>query len=407
MSGKQTILVLEQLPYEKGNLHQYYNPEQYRFVFMLDERYYAKFPKSYLKLFDRIVVVKSYTYEEADRLVREELSLAKSPKNLRLVCIDESNLLMVAALREKYAIEGPVPDQIRPFRDKLIMKERLARSNVRLPKFIPWDSSEPADVTVKRVKDILGFPIIVKPTDGMGSKNTYELPSEQSLIEFIRSNTDESHYEFEERITGTLYHCDSVIVDGEIKFAEVSRYTAPCLGFVNGQALGSILLEEEDHLRNEILYVNAEVLRTLTTMDCVTHLEVFVDESGGVVFIEVAARPPGGKIPVALKQGLGVDLNEIAYRIELGLPLTVSIQRRHGAAWIYFPKTKEGIIRERMEPDLKSQYLLEWKVQVGEQVSKSVTSFDSAAEIVLTHEDCAVVRDDLRYLESFRPIVIS
>jgi len=394
----KTYIILEQLSYEKGNLHQFYRPDQHRFVFMLDQKYYNRFPKEYLNYFDRVEMVSDYNYDNARRLVIDEITRVNSSDEIRLICIDECNLLMVGKLREEFGIPGPTYTDLLPLRDKVKMKERLSRNGILVPRFFQPLKEQSVEQALSYIDKYIFFPIIAKPVDGAGSRNTYEIHNSNEFINFCGNQLNWYDFQFEELIRGVYYHCDSVVIDGAVKVAEVSQYTAPCLDFVKGRMLGSYLLQEGDEIRDRILSFNEQIIQCLCSWDCVTHLEVFYTPRCDIVFIEIAARPAGCSIPLSIQNGVGINLNEIAYKIQFNIPVEVNKKKLSPAAWISFPIKSNGIIRSKIEPSLNSDSTFMWKVGVGEMVSAAATSFEASLEILLVNDDQKSLLEDIEHL---------
>lgn len=402
----KTFIIMEQLSYEKGNFHKFYRPDEHRFVFMLDEKFYKRFPKNYLNHFDRIELVKDYTYEVARELIVDELKRLNSPEEIRLVCIDESNLLMVGKLRKEFNIPGATYEQLLPFRDKVKMKEILSDKGIRVPRFYLPLKEESQTQVLKSIQNKIGFPVIAKPVDGLGSRNTSEIFNESEFLNFCSSEKDWNKFEFEELILGTLYHCDSVVIDGKIHIAEVSKYTVPCLEFMKGHMLGSHLLEEGDKMRDKIQNLNEQILQILCSWTCVTHLEVFHTLDDELIFIEIAARPAGSSIPLSIQNGIGINLNDIAYMIEFNIPFELNKRVLTPSAWISFPITKEGVVQKKIEPHLQSAATFLWKVDIGEKVSAARASFEASLEILLSNSDQKVLMQEIDYLKSVQVIEV-
>jgi len=395
----KTYIVLEQLSYEKGKFHQFYRPGEHRLVFMLDEKYYRRFPIERREYFDRLEVVKDFSYSNARALVLDELQKVSSPAQVRLVCIDECNLLMVGKLREEFKIPGPTYQQLLPFRDKVKMKERLSRDGILVPRFYYPERGEDEDRALLYIRENIGFPVIAKPVDGAGSKETYEILNECEFEAFCVREKRWYEFQYEELIRGTYFHCDSIILNGRVEIAEVSQYTVPCLEFAKGYMLGSYLLQEDSPIRSRILALNKKIVESLSSWSCVTHLELFHTQTDELVFIEVAARPAGCSIPLSIENGIGINLNEVAYRMELGLPNELNKKPLKPAAWLSFPITQRGIVTETIEPILESSSTFIWKVNVGDIIAPATTSFDASLEILLSNHNQEELLKDVERLK--------
>ncbi|MFL6119472.1 hypothetical protein [Actinophytocola sp.] len=76
------------------------------------------------------------------------------------MALKEDDLLVGAALRQKWEVPGPWTDQLLPFRDKYLMATLMSKAGVAVPEFA-MVHDEPA---VLAFADRVGWPVIVKPT---------------------------------------------------------------------------------------------------------------------------------------------------------------------------------------------------------------------------------------------------
>lgn len=83
----------------------------------------------------------------------------------RIVALKEDDLLVGAALRERWKVPGPQTDQLLPFRDKLVMVARVARAGLPVPTFAPASDAD----SVLAFAETNGWPVVVKPTIGSSS----------------------------------------------------------------------------------------------------------------------------------------------------------------------------------------------------------------------------------------------
>ncbi|MFB6434445.1 ATP-grasp domain-containing protein, partial [Bacillus thuringiensis] len=254
----------------------------------------------------------------------------------------------------------------------------------------------------------LSFPQVLKPIEGEGSKNTYIIKDIQHFIDIIEYNDiDLDVYELEEFIEGDFYHCDSVVINGEILISEVSKYTYPNLMIMHGKNVGSLILDEEDPVRNKVLEFNSKVLNALNTPDCVTHLELFLTKENELVFIEIAARPAGGGIVPSIRDAIGLDFNKIMYQIQFGDPIEISaFKQRKYAGWIKFPKT-DGIVKKINIPSLQSEANIQWLVDINQEVKNTTISYEVAGIINLSSDIKEYVENDMKLLKQFKGVEIT
>lgn len=229
----------------------------------------------------------------------------------RIVAPNERFLRLAAELREEFDIPGISVREANIFTDKVLMKRALAGGRVRVPQFISLDEAD--DIT-----SFPFFPAVLKRTDFSGGRGVYTVSTRNEAVAVYQQHRSDGEFEIEEFVDGEMYHCDSVVMDGVIRFATVSRYLAKPGDFHAGGVGGSVLIEESD-LQRSILELNAETLHTLGLRDGVTHLELFRTSADELVFCEVAARPGGGGIVEYILSAHGIDLKQVALWLDAGL----------------------------------------------------------------------------------------
>src|SRR5262245_8621917 len=82
-----------------------------------------------------------------------------------------------ARLRERFGLPGMSVDTVNGFRDKQVMKERVAKANIRVPRAERVRTIDDARKAASRI----GYPLILKPIAGAGSADTYRVDSPAEL----------------------------------------------------------------------------------------------------------------------------------------------------------------------------------------------------------------------------------
>jgi biotin carboxylase len=238
----------------------------------------------------------------------------------RIVALKEDDLLVGAALREKWEVPGPRVDQLLPFRDKFLMATRVAEAGVAVPDFVLVPDAQ----AVRGFAERAGWPVIVKPTVGSSSAGVVRLdgPSDLSGLSF-----DEGPLLAQVFNPHQIYHVDGVFTGERLSVVRASRYLNDCLGFRGGGTLGSV--EESDpEITGIIAEFTLRAMRALSDRALVFHLEMFLDvATGSCAFLEVGARAGGAEIPLLWREVHGHDLMETAFRIQMGLRICAEAPR--------------------------------------------------------------------------------
>ena len=92
-------------------------------------------------------------------------------------------LEMDAALRTAFNITtGPKSDAIGGWKSKLAMKETYQQAGIPCARCIPVTTQKAALDFIKKV----GYPVVVKPDNGVGANDTYRLENPADVEDFLR-----------------------------------------------------------------------------------------------------------------------------------------------------------------------------------------------------------------------------
>lgn len=342
------------------------------------------------------------TIKNIIQAVKERLKLNN---DFKIICLDETLLLSIAKLREIYNIVGAKYNDLLPFRDKLLMKEKLKNSNVNVPKFIKLDKNsecENFDQLYESIVKLTSSPFIIKPVDGASSINTIKIENKNQFLKLNLKNGDLYEYEAEQYIDGTLYHVDGLFFDKKVIFSSVSENINPCLTFTVGKITGSIPLQKEDKIAEKMLSECNKVIKCLLLPDGAFHAEFFLTKDNKAVFIEIAARPAGGPIVETLEKSFGINLYESILRRELNMQIKVNVTNNTYFGWAYLP-IRLGVVEKLDLPKLISHHKIDWEIQLGENIVSMPVSVTGKKAGVLQfwNKDYVMLRQDFDYLRQY------
>lgn len=231
-----------------------------------------------------------------------------------IVALKEDDLLVAAQLRQDWGCAGQSLHDLLPFRDKMVMAEKVAAAGVEIPAFAP----APHAGAVREFGERHGYPLIIKPRIGSSSDRVSQLeaPTDADQVDY----DNDGPFLVQAFDGRQIYHVDGYFDGVALGPFQPSRYvnTTP-LGFRFGEILGSV--EEDDPaLVAAIGAFSERAMAALTDRPTVFHLEVFVDRrTGSCAFLEVGARVGGGETPFIWREIHGYDLMEVGFRVALGL----------------------------------------------------------------------------------------
>ena len=353
----------------------------------------------------RVVVPDDMETTDLVALLDRELPRPR-PEQLRFLTNDESCELLCARLAEHFGTDGWPAARLLPFVDKMASKAALAGSGLRLPRHLRFDRDEHAADPrgyCERIAAEIGFPMVVKPVDRYASMDVRRLDGPAALrawASWASSPKDRNSYEVDEFVSGTLYNFDALVQDGRVVWSNVCANLNPCMEFAAGRSLGVWTLPADDPAAVRVTEFGHRALEALRPPDGGVHMEVFGTPDGELVFLEVAARPPGGEMRAVYLRTHVVDIDLAHYLLRAGEPYAVR-PRPTGelGAWVITPR-RAGRVSAVDVPALRSEHTVRVHVSVGETVARASAHIvePPSAEFMVFGADRAAFGHDMDLL---------
>ena len=140
----------------------------------------------------------------------------------RLEATVEAHIMAAASVREATGIAGTSVRTAYLCRDKPAMKEELRKAGI--PCAMSTRADNPA-ITIDFVKQV-GYPVIIKPTDGAGASETWKVSNAAELERVIIESgiADGAEVAVEEFIEGHEGYLDTLTIDGEVSHEFITHY---------------------------------------------------------------------------------------------------------------------------------------------------------------------------------------
>lgn len=268
-----------------------------------------------------------------DSILEVGLRLAVEHRASHVLTFTEAAIVPVAALRESLALPGQSMSEALRFTNKYLMKRCLNSAGIPVA---PFQLVMPSVTAIRDVA--ITPPLLIKPVAGAGSVGVRQVPDQAEWDLWSDQNAGRGVFLAERLVEmDSELHADGVVVDGEVLFCCVSQYTRPLLEAC-GSMVGSYVLPATDPLASRARDLHRNVVAALGLRSGVTHMELF-DTPGGLLVSEIASRPGGGGIGLAVAWATGVDLVQAAMALQLGAPVTLpqAAQRRSLVGWLGVP----------------------------------------------------------------------
>jgi hypothetical protein len=341
---------------------------------------------------------------DAARRIIAGLLRRSSPADLTLHCYDEQNVQVAAQLRTEFGLTGHSYSDVLPYRDKCLMKRKLAATGLRVPKFGRFDPaaySADAAAYFDRICADVGSPFVLKPVDAAAADGVYKIfswPDFAALPRCLRRR-----YEYEEYVEGTMFSVNLVSQREQAVFGGVTEYLVNSTEVQKGRVNADINLIDSDPRVGPMIEFAETALAALGWLDGASHLELFLRDNGELVFLEVGARFKGLAGLTAMQQNYGIALLNVALEIEAGIKSYPWDQEQVYCFDGVIPK-RPGVVMELVEPDLESDFSMNWQVQPGDEIGQGLSLSDNGGTFLVRNKDYRAVRRDFERLATYEPI---
>jgi biotin carboxylase len=280
----------------------------------------------------RYIPVGSLAAEDA--VIDTVRELARHVRIDRVECLWEPYMILAARLREVLDLPGLTVAQTVPFRDKERMKQLLDAAGLRTPQHAATETVAGVWAAAER----LGFPLIVKPIAGAGSADTYRADSAGELDAILPMLRHVPRVSVEEFVDGQEFTYDTICADGQVLFENICWYLPRPLLTKMHEWISpiEITLRELDAVELQGgRALGSAVLQVLGFRDGFTHMEWYRKADGEVVFGEIAARPPGGRMVDLMNYVTDADLFSAWAEAVTHGRISRPIERHYNAAGVF------------------------------------------------------------------------
>lgn len=219
-----------------------------------------------------------------------------------------------AQLRTDFNITtGPKAHEIGKYKSKLAMKEYYQKAGVPCARCAPVTSLEAGLDFVRET----GYPVVVKPDNGVGAVATWRLEDDADLRRFFQV-LPETPYLMEEYISGSVVTYDGICgAGGEVLFAASHVTRNSIMDMVNKHVPTYYYVEKE--VPADVEAAGKATLKAFGAASRFFHLEFFrltadkpgLGRTGDIAALEVNMRPAGGYTPDMLNFSQSADVYRI------------------------------------------------------------------------------------------------
>ena len=170
----------------------------------------------------------------------------------------------------------------------------------------------------KKFIDVVGYPVIVKPDNGVGASSTYKLKNDEELQSFIDTMDKNVSYIMEEFITAEVNSYDAIIDSKGEPIFETGNVTPNSIMDVVNNGDNSIYYIVKE-LPEDTRKAGRKTVKSFGVKNRFVHFEFFrltadhphMGKKGDIVALEVNMRPCGGFSPDMMNFANSTDVYKI------------------------------------------------------------------------------------------------
>lgn len=262
----------------------------------------------------------------------------------RVECLWERLMYLAARMREAFGVPGMSRAQTAVFRDKEAMKQAVEAAGLRVPRHGRARTTQEAWAHAERI----GYPAIVKPIDGAGSKDTYRCNDQGEFADALAKVKHIPEISVEEFIEGEELTFDTVCANGRVLFENVAWYLPKPMVLAQNPwiSMQNIVLRDlTQDLPRPGVTLGRAVLQALGFETGFTHMEWFRTPAGEAVFGEIGGRPPGARLVHAMNYACDIDLFAGWAEAACYGRLSQDTTKKYNAAMVFKRAQGEGTVR--------------------------------------------------------------
>ena len=219
-----------------------------------------------------------------------------------------------ARLRTEFNITtGPKLADMAKFKFKSAMKGYYAKAGLPTARYHLVEGLDDA----LEFAGYVGYPVVVKPDDGVGANNTYKLRNDDDVRWFINHKSDEV-YIMEEYVNGFVQTYDAILDSHGNPLFESGNITPLSIMDIvnqNGDSRYYLVKDLPDRIRDAGL----RTVKAFGVTSRFVHLEFFIltadqeglGKKGDILGLEVNMRPAGGCTPEMYNYSQETDVYKI------------------------------------------------------------------------------------------------
>ena len=242
-----------------------------------------------------------------------------------------------ARLRQDFNITtGAFPDELEHYKYKSKMKEYYAKAGIKTARYHMVSTLEEAKKFIAKV----GYPVVVKPDNGVGASATYKIKNDAELELFYRT-LPSVPYIMEEFINGLIVSYDGICDENSKVIFETSHvFPTPIMDIVNN--VDECYYYSVRKIPEDLQKIGKAVIASFKPRARFFHCEYFrlledkegLAKKGEILGLEVNMRPPGGYTPDMMNFANDIDVYAIYAQMVMGHVLPYNMNLPYYCAYV-------------------------------------------------------------------------
>lgn len=266
-------------------------------------------------------------------------------------------LELEATLRNDFNVTtGPKIQDLSSMKYKSKMKDVYAKAGIPTARYRPVDDYQAMKAFANRV----GYPVIVKPDNGVGASSTYKLKSDDELDYFFATKDPTIRFIIEEMVPGHVETFDGITdKDKNILIATSHVMLNSIMDNVNELSDTAFYSQPVENL--DLYEIGKKAVKEFNAYSRFFHFEFFrLDEDkeglgkkGDIVGLEVNMRAPGAYMPDMMNLAYDVDVYTIWADM---MKYNKCFYELHREYWVAYTGRREGILYAHNYDQIREKY---------------------------------------------------
>ena len=278
-----------------------------------------------------------------------------------------------ATLRKIFDVNsGTKIDDMAPMKYKSKMKDVYKSCNIPVARYILISTYENAINFTREV----GYPVVVKPDNGVGASSTYKLENDDELSYFFATKDNNTTYIMEEFINGHVETFDGITDSNKNVLISASHVMLhSIMDTVNTCSDTAFYFQPFEG--KDIEFIGKKVVKAFDTRSRYFHFEFFrleedkegLAKKGDLVGLEVNMRAPGAYIPDMINYAYDVDTYALWSDVLIYDKIFVDVNRKYVVG---YASRRNGIDYTHSYEEIKDKY--KDKIKIDTEVPEALAA---------------------------------